>query len=69
MKLRPYTDKEWGELPHVILTSEEDWDPSTMDLDVKNDELWYDSVTDDHKYSINQRFDEYGNYRHRVEVQ
>ena len=68
MKLRPYTDKEWRELPHFILTSEEDWDPSTMHLDIKNDDLWYDSVTDDHEYPINQRFDKYGNYRHRVEI-
>ena len=69
MRLRPYTEKEWGELPHVLFTSEEDWDPSTLDLDIDNDELWYDAITDNHEYPINQRFDEYGNYRHRVEVQ
>ena len=40
-----------------------------MDLDIQNDELWYDSVTNDHEYPINQLFDEYGNYRQRVEVQ
>ena len=40
-----------------------------MDLDIQNDELWYNSVTDDHEYPINQRFDEYGNYRQRVEIQ
>ena len=55
MKLRPYTDKEWGELPHVILTSEEDWDPSTMDLDVQDDELWYDSIADNHQYPITHK--------------
>jgi hypothetical protein len=31
MQLRPYTDKEWGELPHVLLTSEREWNPSIMD--------------------------------------
>ena len=27
MTICPYTDKEWENLPHVILTSELDWDP------------------------------------------
>ena len=69
MNLRPYTDKEWEELPHVILTSEEEWDPSKLDLDVDKDEDWYDAISDENHYTINQKFDEYGNYRHRVEVQ
>ena len=52
MKIRPYTDKEWKELPHVILTSEEDWDSSGLNLDIDNENLWYDSITDDYKYPI-----------------
>jgi len=33
MKMRPYTDKEWIELLHVILTSDKEWDPSVYDDD------------------------------------
>ena len=33
MQMRPYTDKEWLELPHVILTSDVEWDPSLYDDD------------------------------------
>ena len=68
LRLRPYTDKEWQELPHVLLTSEEDLYSSTFDLDIDNDEIWYDAITDDHEYPLSQRFDEYGNYCHRFEV-
>ena len=69
MKLRPYTNKEWTDLPHVMLTSEEDWDPSTLDLDITDDEDWFDAISDNHEYMINSSFDEFGDYRKRVEVQ
>ena len=69
MKLRPYTDKEWETLPHVFLKSEEDWDSSKLDLEVDSDDNWYDAIADDNDYTINQKFDEFGNYRDRVEVQ
>jgi hypothetical protein len=32
MPIRPFTDAEWNELPHVILTSDNNWDPSIMDV-------------------------------------
>ena len=31
LKLRPYTDDEWEDLPYIILTSDVDWDPSVLD--------------------------------------
>ena len=34
MSLCPYSDKEWDNFPHVILTSELEWDPSVLDLDI-----------------------------------
>ena len=69
MKLRPYIDKELEELLHVILTSEKERDPSKLDLDVDKDKDQYDSISDENQYTINQKLDEFGNYRHRVEVQ
>ena len=31
MTLHPYTDKEWSNLPQVILTSDVDWDHACLD--------------------------------------
>ena len=32
MDMRPYTDREFQSLPHVILTSDLPWDPSSLSL-------------------------------------
>ena len=40
ISLRPYTDKEWEELPHVIWTSNTDWNPSSIDQSLTNDPKW-----------------------------
>ena len=34
IRLRPFTQREWETLPHVTLTSPEDWDPTCW-LDTK----------------------------------
>ena len=65
MNLRPYTDKEWDTLPHVILTSESLWDPSELDFDPTDDDKWYDSIENDFDMDKNTRFDDIGNYLHR----
>ena len=31
IRTRAYTDKEYEELPHVLLSSESDWDPTVFD--------------------------------------
>ena len=33
MQMRPYNDKKWVELPHVLLTSDKEWGPSLYDDD------------------------------------
>ena len=63
LKLRPYTDHEWETLPHVIVTSDYDWDPSVADLDLQEDDNWYDSLPDIENCPHNELFDEFGNYR------
>ena len=35
--MHPYMDDEWDTLPHVILTSDDDWDPSILDNDIDDD--------------------------------
>jgi hypothetical protein len=34
MTMRPYTDREWDLLPHIILTSPDEWIPSVLDHDL-----------------------------------
>jgi hypothetical protein len=36
MAMRPFTDAEYASLPHVIMTSDVDWDPSVMDLPIES---------------------------------
>ena len=65
ISIRPYTDKEWETLPHVIWTSDEEWDPTVLDHTIKDDEEWYDATTDMQEGIIQSPFDEFGNYRKR----
>jgi hypothetical protein len=60
LNIRPYTDQEFETLPHVILTSELEWDPSVLDHEFKEDEKWGEVPT------INSQFDEVGNYKQSV---
>jgi hypothetical protein len=51
----PYTDHEFDNLPHVILTSGLDWDPSVLDQGFfTKDEKWGD-IPD-----LDSSFDEFG---------
>jgi len=47
VKMRPFTDAEWDELPHVVLTSDVPWDPSFFDEDLTNDDEWYNVQSGD----------------------
>jgi hypothetical protein len=60
LNIRPYTDKEFETLPHVILTSELEWDPSVLDHAFKEDEQWGEAPT------FKSQFDEVGDYTQRV---
>ena len=64
LSTKPYTDAAFELLPHVILTSNVDWDPRIMDFEVEDDKAWYDAISDDIDPSI--LFDEFGNYKGRI---
>ena len=66
--MRPYTDQEWEDLPHVFMTSDVDWDPSQLDHNLNDDEQWFDAISELQDDSLNSLFDEFGNYRKRVLV-
>jgi hypothetical protein len=56
LNIRPYTDQEFDTLPHVILISELEWNPSVLDHIFKADEQWGESPT------FKSQFNEVGDY-------
>jgi hypothetical protein len=41
--MRPFTDEEFEELPHIVWTSEDDWDPTSLDSVISDDPNWYEA--------------------------
>jgi hypothetical protein len=66
LPIRPYTDREWDTLPHVVLTADVEWDPCTIDHDLEADQNWFDAISAIEARPGTNLFDEYGNYRHRI---
>jgi hypothetical protein len=62
--MRPHTDQEWEELPHVLLTEDANWDPTHMDHEQGDDPAWYEQQDD--PPLLNSDFDLCGDYRHRI---
>jgi hypothetical protein len=60
LNIRPYTDQEFDTLPHIILTSELEWDPSVLDHIFKMDEQWGEAPT------LKSQFNEVGDYTQRA---
>ena len=60
VSIRPFTDEEWDTLPHVVWTSDMEWDPSVLDCDLEDQDQWYDAVSDLENTIIHSPFDEYG---------
>ena len=70
MDLRPYTDSEWETLPHIVLTSDQDWNPSIADNKINITEQWYDCAEFANELDPGESklFDAHGNYRNRTLV-
>ena len=69
LPLRPYTDKEWDDYPHVFMTDPQEWRTNRLDHDPTDEETWYDALSELERDPTTNLFDEYGEYRHRVTVQ
>ncbi len=65
----PFTDEEWDSLLHVILTGDTDWDPSMLDVDLDEQETWFDAITNLPQDKSHSAFDEFGYYNKRIVVQ
>ncbi|EEC42547.1 predicted protein [Phaeodactylum tricornutum CCAP 1055/1] len=64
--ITPLQYSEFESLPHVVLTSNIDWDPSILDNEVDMVNNWYDAMQDlpGNTY-VEPRFDNTGQYLHR----
>ena len=61
LPLRPFLDQEWEQLPHDVMTSDSNWDPTVLDNHISNGDTWIKDVI-----SITPRnnkvFEQFGNY-------
>ena len=66
LPMRPNTQEEFESLPHVNLTSGEEWDPTTLDYDLLGQEGWYNRIRkEDDDASQDKPFDDHGYYKSR----
>jgi hypothetical protein len=62
--IRPYTDVEYESPPHVILTSDVDWNQRLLDFDIDDNDDWYDASSDNMNHS--ELVDSFGDYKGRT---
>src|SRR6056300_1198686 len=61
IKMRPPTDRELAsDIPHVVLTSDKDWDPSVLDHSIDDVEQWALDRPTDGPEEIERPFDNLG---------
>jgi hypothetical protein len=60
----PFTDEEFEELPHVVWTSEDAWDPTSLDSVISDDPNWYEAEPS--PPFPDPMYDEYGEFCGRV---
>lgn len=64
MTICPYTDTEWDNMPHVILTTDTNWDSSVIDHELEEGKEWYDTMQDLPDIEHDLLFDDVGDYKH-----
>ena len=67
MAMHPPTDRELQELPHVILTSNEEWKPSLLDH-AHNQETWFDTMDQLPDLDCDHPFDEHSTHLSTNEI-
>jgi hypothetical protein len=60
LKSRPFSEREWQDLPHVVMTSDVEWDPSVLDNNISTEPKWYASMKPKTKDVITNPFDDIG---------
>ena len=64
--MRTYTDDKYKSIPHVVITSETPWDPSTKDFKV--DEQWFVNTPKANITSPTDVYDEFGDRRFQANI-
>ena len=59
--LHPYTDLEWDTLPMTVMTGDDPWCPTVLDHAFKQDEGWFDAISDLQRDPTMNLFDKFGN--------
>ena len=63
MPIRPYTDDEWENFPHLILTNDGEWNPSILDNDIHgNTDEWFDVILNMNDEFTSSLFNEFCSY-------
>jgi hypothetical protein len=62
--MHPFTDEEFQELPHVLWTSEDNWDPTSLDSVISDNPNWYEAEPS--PPLPDPMYDEYGEFCGRV---
>ena len=68
MNIRPYSDREWEELPHITLTADVDWDPSIIDCEQEDNEEWHNAMQDLPTLTTDSPFDDVGDYKYAHQI-
>jgi hypothetical protein len=68
MKMRPPSDDEIKDLPHIIMTSGERWNPAKHDFTLSDQDDWYNTICKIDEGELKTPFDEYGRYIGREPV-
>jgi hypothetical protein len=63
LDIQPYTEGEWDDLPHVVMTDPREWDPHRLDYE-NNDEAFFNTVPST-PIRFHRHFDDRGDYLHR----
>ena len=66
IKHKPYTDKEWETLPHVVMTSDDNWDSEVLDNTITNDINWAINVQHENNHNNFDDFDEKGYHKDEI---
>ena len=64
--MQPSLDEDLDQLPHVIITSDDIWDPTVLDhlIDIENDIYHPSNINDEDFASFDQRTSATGSYLH-----
>jgi hypothetical protein len=65
-KIQPRTDQQWIDLPHVLFTGGNEWDPRILDHTHSSQADWYNVIKQLDDGLLKMPFDKYGRYKNRT---